>query len=107
LVNPRIDWVPFCERLVFQLRIFQTCAGFNFSQNVFDDCGFRVSTEFLQEWIKPLMAWVFRGFSHADARQVLSVLLDWRQGPPTNVGVGFQSSVPCNGCGFQGFPQNF
>ena len=29
----RLD--SFCERLVFQLRLFQTCAGFGFSQNVF------------------------------------------------------------------------
>ena len=28
----RLD--SFCERLVFQLRLFQTCAGFSFSQNV-------------------------------------------------------------------------
>ena len=33
--DPRTDWIPFCERLVFQLWLFQTCAGFSFSQNVF------------------------------------------------------------------------
>ena len=59
----------FCDRLVFQLWLFQACAGFDFSQNYFgaevcrlpqnfESCGFELPQNFYKSGFNHSMAWV-------------------------------------------------